>query len=221
VGLPAKHVLSYARIEKAAMEEGTVLPFLRYGNRVWRKLLSPAMERARFEPWLEGEEIASAIAAEIRALLEGAAQRGERAADLMAGKLVRQGDSLLVSPRTLVATVRSRLVDDVLPQATIAEAAMTHFGMRESRPRFADSGSRPRAWAFPLPLAKARGHRGLDEGISTTVAEENEAPEGDVDPVHGPRVLGAISRINKGMQAGSSGPAKYDFTTSDDGRGET
>ncbi len=157
-GLPAKHVLSYGRIEKSAIEQGVVLPYLRFANREWRKVLSPAMERASVEPWLEGEEIAEAIAQEIRALLEDCA-RGESASDLTSGKVVERGDRFLVSPKTLVPAVRSRLVDDVLPQATVAEAATAHLGMRQSRPRFADARTRPCAWAFPMPLAAARVYR--------------------------------------------------------------
>lgn len=70
--LPAKHVLSYGRIAKSAIEEGLVLPYDRSANRAWRKVLSRAMEHARVEPLLEGEGIAEAIAAEIRGLLEAA-----------------------------------------------------------------------------------------------------------------------------------------------------
>ncbi|MGH9333096.1 MAG: hypothetical protein ACRD21_05030, partial [Vicinamibacteria bacterium] len=152
------------------------LPYLRSAHRVWREVLATAMEGARVEPWLEGEEIADAIAAEIRALLEDC-HRGEGASDLAEGKVVKQGDRLLVSPRALVRVVRSRLVDDVLPQATIAEAAAAHLGMRQLRPRFVDV--RPRAWAFPLPLASARENREvgelrLDEGASSKPGEEKE-----------------------------------------------
>jgi hypothetical protein len=70
-GLPAKHVLSYGRIEKTAIEEGVVLPYHRSANRAWRKVLSRAMEHARVEARLEGEEIAGAIATEMRELLDG------------------------------------------------------------------------------------------------------------------------------------------------------
>jgi hypothetical protein len=89
LGLPAKHVLSYGRIGKAAMEEGLVLPYDRSANRAWRRILARAMERARVEPLLEGEEIAEAVAEEIRALLEGS-DRGDSASDLMAGKVVER-----------------------------------------------------------------------------------------------------------------------------------
>jgi hypothetical protein len=176
-GLPAKHVLSYSRIEKTAIEEGLVLPYHRSANRAWRKVLSRAMEHARVEPWLEGEEIAEAIATEIRALL-GGGPRGEGASDLMEGKVVEQGDHLLVSPTALVRSVRRRLVDDVLPQATIAEAARARLGMRESRPRFGDA--RPRAWAFPLVLAAAgenreAGKRRLDRRVPSKPVEGREA----------------------------------------------
>lgn len=94
--------------------------------------------------------------------------------------MVEQGGYLLVSPGALVRWVRRRLVDDVLPQATIAEAAAAHLGMRESRPRFADA--RPRAWAFPLPLAGAREHceaweLRLDEGACSKPGEEPDKKE--------------------------------------------
>ncbi|MGH9323406.1 MAG: hypothetical protein ACRD3V_26425, partial [Vicinamibacteria bacterium] len=139
---------------------------------VWREVLATAMEGARVEPWLEGEEIAGAIAAEIRALLESG-PRGGGASGLMEGKVVERGDHLLVNPRALVRVVRSRLVDDVLPQATIAEAAAAHLGMRQLRPRFVDV--RPRAWAFPLPLAAIRENGETLESTerSAGAAEEN------------------------------------------------
>jgi hypothetical protein len=124
---------------------------------------------------VEGEGAVEAIATR-----SGAArglQRGDSASDLLEGKVVKQGGYLLVSPGALVRSVRRRLVDDVLPQATIAEAAAAHLGMRESRPRFADA--RPRAWAFPLPLAGAREHceawaLRLDEGACSKPGEEKE-----------------------------------------------
>jgi hypothetical protein len=183
-GLPAKQVLSYRRIEKAAAEEGVVLPYFRFADRTWRKILSPAMELARVEPMLEGEEIADAIVAEIRALLEGW-NRGESASDLLAGKVIEQRDRVLVSPKTLVGAVRSRLVDDVLPQAAIAEAATAHLGMRQSRPRFSDAGTRPCAWAFPRTALTSRPHR--DGAPSPRELEnsksEGEATDPDTEPV--------------------------------------
>lgn len=174
--LLARHVLGYGRIAKAAIEQGLVLPYERSANRAWRKVLARAMGQARVEPLLEGEEIAGAIAAEIQGLL-GDSHRGDSASDLVEGKVVKQGDHLLVSPAALVRSVRRRLVDDVLPQATIAEAAAAHLGMRESRPRFADT--RPRARAFPLPLALDRetppaGEPPVDDSASSKSGQEEE-----------------------------------------------
>jgi hypothetical protein len=155
------------------------------------------MEYARVEPWLEGEEIADAIATEKRERLVGC-HRGDGAFYLMVGKAPKQGDPLLVSPKALVRAVRSRLVDDVLAQATIAEAAAAHLGMREARPRFADA--RPRAWAFPLPLAASResceaGALRLDEGAASMPVEES-AGQARVD-----RASEAASELDRSMRS--------------------
>ena len=80
LSLPAKHVLSYGRIAKSAIEGGLLLPYDRSANRAWRKVLSRAMEHAPVEPWLEGEEIAGAIATEMREPLDGC-HRGENEFD--------------------------------------------------------------------------------------------------------------------------------------------
>jgi hypothetical protein len=224
-GLCAKHVLSYRRIEEAAMEQGLVLPWLRPANRVWRRFLAPAMEQARTEPWLEGEAIEEAIQAEIGALLEDL-ERGESASDLMEGKAVEQEEHMLVSPTALVGWVRKRLVDDVLPRATIAEAAAAHLGMRQVRPRFADG--RPHAWAFPLPLSSVRESReaealSVDERSPSKPVELGEAPrdlyevtergelEPPLGPVQDPRSQSGISFVHGGIGAGSSGPLKMKF----------
>ena len=195
--LPARDVLSYGRIGKAAMQEGMVLPYERSANRAWRKVLARAMERARAEPLLEGEEIAEALSEEIQVLLEGG-PRGESAFDLMAGKVVELGDRLLVSPKSLVLAVRKRLLDDVLSQATIAEAAAAHLGMRELRHRFPDA--RPRAWAFPQRAGTRENREAVEfrrvEDVSSKPGEEKETRPGRANeasvrweqsgPVHGP-----------------------------------
>lgn len=156
-GVRARHVLSYDRISKLAVEQGgVVLPHFRSADRVWREILAPAMEAARCEPSLEGEEIVDAIVAEIRALLHRD-RSGTGASDLREGKSVEWQGRLLVSPMALVQAVRRRLVDDRLPKATIAEVAMSELGMREARPRLAED-VRPRAWAFPAQVA-ARSER--------------------------------------------------------------
>jgi hypothetical protein len=224
-GLLATHVLSYGRIEKSAIEQGVVLPCFRSANRVWRTVLAPAMEQVRIEPSLEGEEIAEAIAAEIRSWLDGC-HRGDNALDLIAGKVIEQGGRLVVSPRALVRAVRSRLVDDVLAQATIAEAAAAELGMRQSRPRFADGGPRPRAWTFPLPLPAVRSSWTVeafgDPSMEGRDGGRFEAPMGterweldrlggvtndaSLDPVHGSQTLGVISPLDSEMGAGSNGP---------------
>jgi hypothetical protein len=222
--LLAKDVLSYGRIAKAAMEQGLVLPYERSANRAWRKVLARAMERARFEPLLEGEEIADAVAEEIKALLEAGA-RGESASDLTAGKVVEVEKHLLVSPNSVVLAVRRRLVDDVLSKAMVAESAVAHLGMRQVRHRFADS--RPRAWAFPLPLVPARENRVTGEWRVVEGASSNTGKEGDgmgespdstersagntgsgLDPVHGPEGEPRISPNNKEVPAGSTGPTE-------------
>jgi hypothetical protein len=178
VGLPARHILSYRKIAAAAVAEGLVLPYFRHANARWRGILSAAMERATFEPSLEGEEIAEAIVAEIRASLVRR-DRGSRAEDLTSGRVVPEGDRLLVSPKAVVDAVRSRLVDDVLPGSVITEAAASRLGMREVRPRLPGAATRPRAWAFPTcAMAEPRS--------------DEQAAEAAVGPAFDDRVGAAV-----------------------------
>ena len=169
-GIAARHLLHYGRIRKYAIEQGVVLPFLRHGNELWAEALSPAMRDARVEPSLEGEQIAEAVAAEIRLHL-AVARRGADASDLAEGKVVPQGDRLLVSPTALVVAVRRRLLDDVLPRATIGEVAASRLGMRELRPRFRNG--RPCAWSFPLSLLA------VGEGSGEASFEDERVPSMD------------------------------------------
>jgi hypothetical protein len=221
VRLRATDVLSYSRIAKAAMEQGLVLPYERSANRAWRKILARAMERARFEPLLEGEEIADAVAEEIQALLEAGA-RGESFSDLVAGKVVEVKDRLLVSPKSMVLAVQRRLVDDVLSQAMVAESAAAHLGMREERHRFPEG--RPRAWSFRLPPPRASESRASVESSVVEGASSNRGSElgeshhstvrgvlpagSGVDPVHGPDAEAHISPDRNEVRAGSTGPAE-------------
>ena len=170
-GLPTKHVLSYRLIAQSAVEEGLVLPYRRFADREWRKVLARGMEHARVEPWLEGEEISEAIAFEIRARLD-AGPRGDSASDLKAGKVVQKGDRLLMSPTALVLAVRDRLVDDVLSRETIEAAAAKHLGMEQRRPPLPDA--QPRAWAFPMPLPAAREPEEVPEDAPESKLESKE-----------------------------------------------
>ena len=160
-----------------------------------------AMEHARVEPLLEGEEIAEAVAEEIRELLtEG--PRGETASDLVAGKVVELGGRLLVSPTPLVLAIRRRLVDDVLSRAAIVESAAAHLGMRELRHHFRDG--RPHAWAFPVAVvaafqSRAAGELLLVEGASSRTGEEREGLDESKERV----CAGETERIRSTDQAGS------------------
>jgi hypothetical protein len=127
------------------------------------------------EPFLEGEEIAEAIASEIRAVI-AASERGETQSDLKAGKVIEKEDRLLVSAKALSEVVRRRLVDEVVSQRTIAEAAAAVLGMWKTRPDF--DGKRLRAWAFPLRLSSVDEVDPLDAAMDR---EENDASPVDAD----------------------------------------
>jgi hypothetical protein len=217
-------VLSYRRIRERAMDRGLFLPWLHCGNEVWSEALSVAMENARFEPSLEGEEIGEAIAEELLVLLREHSRSNE-VADLLSGKAVVQGKKLLVRPTTLVEALQSRLVDDVVSQTTIREAAVSRLRMQVSRPRL--GSGRLYAWAFPLPLPSPRVlgptavDRSMDAGPRPVSPVRRVAYELDrldrvdraknefaLDPVHGRRVGGRNGNRNGEIRAGSHGSSE-------------
>jgi hypothetical protein len=216
--LRASDTMSYRKIRQKAIQQRTALPFFRDGDEVWSEAFCAAMKRARFEPLLEGEDVAEAIAAEIVALLK-LRERGRDAADLKAGKVIKRRDQerkpcLVMSPDVVAEHVRRRLVDDVLPRATIVEAAKSLLGMRGMRPHFPDA--RPGGWAFPLPLPATRELDEL-EATSTSAASpmslnvgvrvgSNGSTSGST---HGSLVEKPISHIDNEMRSGSNGSTDF------------